>query len=94
VIDSYLLRSEITPAFSCGARSAFKLKEIGYLRKMLPRRQLQGFVGRGMIGKPLVIEIKVTPPPTSITADLENSDHPHTFKDRRCLANSFAACLL
>jgi hypothetical protein len=33
-------------AFSCGARSAFKLKERSYLRKMLSRRQLQGFVGR------------------------------------------------
>ena len=32
-------------AFSCGARSAFKLKEKGYLRSMLSRRQLQGFVG-------------------------------------------------
>src|SRR5688572_3829721 len=34
----------LTTAFSCGARSAFKLKEIGYLRTMLSRRQLQGFV--------------------------------------------------
>jgi hypothetical protein len=33
-------------AFSCGARSAFKLKEQYYLRSMLSRRQLQGFVGR------------------------------------------------
>jgi hypothetical protein len=33
-------------AFSCGARSAFKLKERGYLRNMLSRRQLQGFVRR------------------------------------------------
>ena len=33
-----------TVAFSCGARSAFKLKAKGYLRKMLSRRQLQGFV--------------------------------------------------
>ena len=33
-------------AFSCGARSAFKLKEQGYLRSMLSRRQLQGFVRR------------------------------------------------
>ena len=33
-------------AFSCGARLAFKLKEQGYLRDMLSRRQLQGFVGR------------------------------------------------
>jgi hypothetical protein len=30
-------------AFSCGARSAFKLKERSYLRSMLSR-QLQGFV--------------------------------------------------
>jgi hypothetical protein len=37
-------RSEITLAFSCGARSAFKLKETSYLRSMLSRRQLQGFV--------------------------------------------------
>jgi hypothetical protein len=33
-------------AFSCGARSAFKLKEQYYLRNMLSRRQLQGFVMR------------------------------------------------
>jgi len=32
-------------AFSCGARSAFKLDGKGYLRSMLSRRQLQGFVG-------------------------------------------------
>jgi hypothetical protein len=31
-------------AFSCGARSALNLKEQGYLRSMLSRRQLQGFV--------------------------------------------------
>src|SRR5882672_2733707 len=37
--------SNITIAFSCGARSAFTLKEQGYLRNMLSRRQLQGFVG-------------------------------------------------
>jgi hypothetical protein len=36
----------ITLAFSCGARSAFKLIGKGYLRSMLSRRQLQGFVGR------------------------------------------------
>ena len=36
--------SNLTVAFSCGARSAFKLKEKGYLRNMLSRRQLQGFV--------------------------------------------------
>jgi hypothetical protein len=34
-----------TTAFSCGARSAFKLKEKRHLRTMLSRRQLQGFVG-------------------------------------------------
>ena len=32
-------------AFSCGARSAFKLKGKGYLRNMLSRRQLQGLLG-------------------------------------------------
>jgi hypothetical protein len=32
-------------AFSCGAQSPFKLKERSYLRNMLSRRQLQGFVG-------------------------------------------------
>ncbi len=32
-------------AFSCGARSASELKVQGYLRSMLSRRQLQGFVG-------------------------------------------------
>jgi hypothetical protein len=37
-------------AFSCGAQAVFKLKEKGYLRNMLSRRQLQGFVGlRGAI---------------------------------------------
>ena len=36
----------LTLAFSCGARSAFKLKEISYLRSMLSRRQLQALVGR------------------------------------------------
>jgi hypothetical protein len=35
----------LTLAFSCGARSAFKLKEQVYLRSRLSRRQLQGFVG-------------------------------------------------
>jgi len=34
----------LTLAFSCGARSAFKLKGKDYLRSMLSRRQLQGFV--------------------------------------------------
>src|SRR5687768_15556085 len=38
------MRSHITTAFSCGARTAFKLKEQSYLRAMLSRRQLQGFV--------------------------------------------------
>ena len=38
--------SGLTLAFSCGARSAFNLKEQGYLRNMLSRRQLQGFVMR------------------------------------------------
>src|SRR5688500_1482366 len=38
--------SRITMAFSCGARSAFKLMERDYLRNMLSRRQLQGFVMR------------------------------------------------
>jgi hypothetical protein len=33
-------------AFSCGARSPFKLKGRDYLRSMLSRRQLQGFVKR------------------------------------------------
>ena len=41
-IDS---RSQPTLAFSCGARSASKLTEQGYLRSTLSRRQLQGFVG-------------------------------------------------
>jgi hypothetical protein len=35
-----------TPAFSCGARSPFKLKEQDNLRSTLSRLQLQGFVGR------------------------------------------------
>src|SRR6266850_3465823 len=38
-------------AFSCGARSAFKLKENDYLRSMLSRRQLQGFVRHRLKGK-------------------------------------------
>jgi hypothetical protein len=38
------LNSHPTLAFSCGARSAIKLKEKDYLRSMLSRRQLQGFV--------------------------------------------------
>jgi len=40
------IESNPTLAFSCGARSAFNLKERSYLRSMLSRRQLQGFVGR------------------------------------------------
>jgi hypothetical protein len=40
----HLLRSKITIAFSCGAQSAFKLKGRSYLRNMLSRRRLQGFV--------------------------------------------------
>jgi hypothetical protein len=43
-MSSLLTRSSITLAFSCGARSAFRPKEQGYLRNMLSRRQLQGFV--------------------------------------------------
>jgi hypothetical protein len=35
-------------AFSCGARSAFKLMEYDYLKSMLSRRQLQGFVMRAI----------------------------------------------
>src|SRR6266576_2719713 len=38
--------SRLTLAFSCGARSASKLKEQDYLRSTLSRRQLQGFVRR------------------------------------------------
>jgi hypothetical protein len=38
-------RSNLTLAFSCGARSAPKLKRNDYLRNMLSCRQLQGFVG-------------------------------------------------
>jgi len=34
-----------TPAFSWGARTEFTLKEKGYLRSMLSRYQLQGFIG-------------------------------------------------
>src|SRR6266498_3453946 len=40
--------SRITSAFSCGARPAFKLKGKDYLRNMLSRRQLQGFVIRAV----------------------------------------------
>ena len=36
--------SRLTLRFSCGARSASKLKEKDYLRNMLSRRQLRGFV--------------------------------------------------
>src|SRR5687767_14791616 len=41
---SDLPRSQLTRAFSCGARSASELKGKGYLRTMLSRRQLQGLV--------------------------------------------------
>jgi hypothetical protein len=34
----------LTLRFSCGARSVSKPKEQGYLKSMLSRRQLQGFV--------------------------------------------------
>jgi hypothetical protein len=37
-------QSSPTLAFSCGARSAFNVEEQDYLRDMLSRRQLQGFV--------------------------------------------------
>jgi hypothetical protein len=47
VVDDHLLE-EVPERFvnllSCGARLAFKLKERSYLRIMLSRRQLQGFV--------------------------------------------------
>ena len=51
-------------AFSCGARSAFMLKGEGYLRSMLSRRQLQGFVMRGVSGARISPSflIKVTGP--------------------------------
>ena len=43
--SSILRRSRhLTMAFSCGARSASKLKEKDYMRSTLSRRQLQGFV--------------------------------------------------
>jgi hypothetical protein len=47
-LESHLQISDnrTTLAFSCGARSAFKLMEQSYLRTTLPRRQLQGFVSR------------------------------------------------
>jgi hypothetical protein len=41
---SYYTQQRRTLAFSCGARSAFKLKERHYLINMLSRRQLQGLV--------------------------------------------------
>jgi len=44
ILYPLLNRSNITPAFSYGARSAFKLKEQDYLRSMLSRRQLQALV--------------------------------------------------
>jgi hypothetical protein len=40
--------SHPTLRFSCGARSAFKLKEKSYLRSTLSRRQLQALVRRGL----------------------------------------------
>jgi hypothetical protein len=40
------MRSSTTLALSCGARSAFELMGKSYLRNMLSRRQLQGFVVR------------------------------------------------
>ena len=40
----FQITRRITLAFSCGARSAFKLNGKDYLRSMLSRRQLQGFV--------------------------------------------------
>jgi hypothetical protein len=43
-------------AFSCGARAAFRLMEKGYLRSMLSRRQLQGFVG---LPSERMIELKI-----------------------------------
>src|SRR5688572_13021770 len=46
-IASFFIGRGITMVFSCGARSAPKLKERSYLRSMLSRRQLQGFVMRG-----------------------------------------------
>jgi len=40
----FISASNPTLAFSCGARAAFGLNCKGYLRAMLSRRQLQGFV--------------------------------------------------
>ena len=42
--DGTMETSRRTLGFSCGARSAFELRGQGYLRNMLSRRQLQGFV--------------------------------------------------
>ncbi len=42
---AFVKYSQLTLAFSCGARSAFKLGGKDYLRSTLSRRQLQGFVG-------------------------------------------------
>jgi hypothetical protein len=53
-------------AFSCGARSAFKLKEQNYLRSMLSRRQLQGFVGPPMVDRDLLSVLLRFPPAGSI----------------------------
>lgn len=49
---------QLTTAFSCGAPSAFKLKEQDYLRSMLWRRQLQGFVMLSVtISQPFAAEV-------------------------------------
>jgi hypothetical protein len=45
-LTSTIEGKHLTLAFSCGARSAFKLMGKGCLRSTLPRRQLQGFVRR------------------------------------------------
>ena len=44
--DPDLRLRRLTMAFSCGARSPSELEGSDYLRKMLSRRQLQGFVRR------------------------------------------------
>ncbi len=43
-LETTQVHDDIPLAFSCGARSAFKLKERDYLRNMLSRRQLQALV--------------------------------------------------
>jgi hypothetical protein len=50
------MRSNLTLAFSYGARSAFGQNGKSYLRKMLSRRQLQGFVRRA-VGKDISSQI-------------------------------------